>query len=97
MISDEQTTNPLPNFRIGKTTGRRLVAEIEASRNERAHGTDGPGLFRASGFLRVQKRFKTPGLRLHCDQIFRAPGIEILRAPGSQAKISGLQGSPLGP
>ena len=33
------------------------------------------------------------GSRLHCDQIFRAPGIEIIEAPGSTAKISGLQGS----
>ena len=33
------------------------------------------------------------GSRLHCDQIFRAPGIEIIGAPGSTAKISGLQGS----
>ena len=31
MISDEQTTHPLPNVHIGQTTGRQLVAEIEAS------------------------------------------------------------------
>ena len=52
MISDEQTTYLFPNFRTGHTTGYQLVAEIEASEmSNEAHGTDGPGLFRASGFL----------------------------------------------
>ena len=56
MIRDEQTTYPLPNFRTGQTTDRRLVAEIEASEmSNEAHGTDGPGLFRASGFLIVSQ------------------------------------------
>ena len=39
------------------------------------------------------------GSRLHCDQIFRAPSIKLIEAPGSTAKLSGPQGSmdlPLG-
>ena len=50
MITDAQTKYLLPNFRTGQTTGRWLVAEIEASEmSNEAHGTDDPGLLRASG------------------------------------------------
>ena len=34
------------------------------------------------------------GSRLHCDQILRAPGIEIIGAPGSTAKLLGLARAP---
>ena len=41
------------------------------------------------------KLFGLQGSRFHCDQIFWAPVIEITVAPGSTAKIAGLQGPPL--